>query len=171
MTYSCGPAFFLASFMRLSAFLLPCLILAGTACQRPTDRGNTTPPVTNMTPDATLRDTRWVLRQVSSQPLSETFPEGQEPFLFISAAGTAEGSGGCNRFRGGIKPVENDGELEFAPLQSTRMACPSLTTEQRLGEALAATRAYRIAGNTLLLYGNSERTGEPLAQFEAVHLR
>ncbi len=157
--------------MRLSAFFLFCLLLAGTACQRPTDRGNTAPPVTNITPDASLRDTRWVLRQLSSQPLHETFPEGQEPFLFISAAGTAEGQGGCNRFRAGLKPVENDGELQFAPLLSTRVVCPSLDTEQSFTQALEATRAYRITGNTLMLFGNPERTGEPLAQFEAVHLR
>ncbi len=157
--------------MRLSALFLPCLLVAAAACQRPTDRGNTAPPVTNITPDASLRDTRWVLRQLSSQPLHETFPEGQEPFLFISAAGTAEGLGGCNRFRAGLKPVENDGELQFAPLLSTRMACPSLTTEQSFTQALEATRAYRITGNALMLYGNSERTGEPLAQLEAVHLR
>ena len=157
--------------MRLPAFFLSCLLLAGAACQRPTDRGNTTPPVTNITPDASLRDTRWVLRQLSNRPLGEAFPEGQEPFLFISAAGTAEGQGGCNRFRAGLKPVENDGELQFAPLLSTRVSCPSLDTEQSFTQALEATRAYRIAGNTLMLYGNSERTGEPLAQFEAVHLR
>ena len=157
--------------MRVSTFLLSSLLLVGAACQRPTDRGVTVPPVTNITPDASLRDTRWVLRQLSSQPLTETFPEGQEPFLFISAAGTAEGLGGCNRFRGGLQPVQNDGELLFAPLLSTRMACPSLTTEQSFTQALEATRAYRITGNTLMLYGNSARTGEPLAQLEAVRLR
>ena len=157
--------------MRRVAFSLSWLLVAGTACQRPTDRGTTVPPMTTITPDAPLRNTRWVLRQVNNQPVSETFTEGQEPFLFISGAGTAEGQGGCNRFRGGLKPVANDGELQFEPLLSTRMACPALETEQAFTKALDATRSYRIAGNTLLLYNNPQRTGDPVAQFEAMFLR
>ena len=157
--------------MRCVALLLPWLLVAGAACQRPTDRGNTVPPLTTITPDAPLRNTRWVLRQVGTQPVGETFTEGQEPFLFISGAGTAEGQGGCNRFRGGLKPAANDAELQFEPLLSTRMACPALDTEQAFTKALDATRAYRITGNTLMLYNNATRSGEPIAQLEAVSLR
>ena len=157
--------------MRRVALLLPWLLVAGTACQRPTDRGTTAPLMTTITPDAPLRNTRWVLRQVGSQPMSETFTEGQEPFLFISGSGTAEGQGGCNRFRGGLKPATNDGELQFEPLLSTRIACPALDTEQAFTQALDATRAYRITGNTLMLYNNAQRSGDPVAQFEAVFLR
>jgi len=156
--------------MKLTAFLLPCLLLAGSACQRVTDRANTTPQATTLTPDAPLRETRWVLRQIGGQPISEPAAAGQEPYLFISAAGTAEGQGGCNRFRGGLKPATEDAELEFAPLMSTRMACPELVTEQAFTQALDNTHAYRITGNLLLLYADAERTGTPLAQLEAVKL-
>ncbi len=156
--------------MKYSASFLLCLLLAGSACQRVTERSSTTPPASSITPDAPLRDTRWVLRQVGGQPVPATTPPNQEPYLFISAAGTAEGQGGCNRFRGGLKPATDDGELEFTPLLSTRMACPELVTEQAFSQALETTRAYRITGKLLLLYPNAERTGTPLAQLEAVPL-
>jgi len=156
--------------MKLTAFLLPCLLLAGSACQRVTERANTTPQATTLTPDAPLRETRWVLRQVAGQPVPEVAAPGQEPYVFISAAGTAEGQGGCNRFRGGLKPATDDGELQFAPLMSTRVACPELVTEQAFTQALDNTRAYRITGKLLLLYPDAERTGTPLAQLEAVPL-
>ena len=156
--------------MKYPASLLLCLLVAGSACQRVTERASTTPPATSITPDAPLRETRWVLRQVGEQPVAETAEPTQQPYLFISAAGTAEGQGGCNRFRGGLKPATDDGELEFAPLLSTRMACPELVTEQAFTQALETTRAYRITGKLLLLYANAERTGTPLAQLEAVPL-
>jgi heat shock protein HslJ len=156
--------------MKLTAFLLPCLLLAGSACQRVTERANTTPLATTLIPDASLRETRWVLRQVGGQPVPEVASPGQEPYMFISAAGTAEGQGGCNRFRAGLKPATDDGELQFAPLLSTRMACPELVTEQAFTQAIDNTRAYRITGKLLLLYPDAERTGTPLAQLEAVPL-
>jgi heat shock protein HslJ len=157
--------------MKFAAFSLPCLLLLSVACQRITDRTATTPVATNVTiPDAPLRETRWVLRQVNGQPIATPTTPGQEPYLFISAAGTAEGQGSCNHFRGGLKPATEDAELQFAPLMSTRMACPDLTTEQAFNQALTNTHAYRITGNLLLLYPDGERTGTPLAQLEAITL-
>lgn len=156
--------------MKYPAFLLPCLLLAGAACQRVTERSATTSMATTITPDASLRETRWVLRQVGGQPVAEAASPNQTPYLFISAAGTAEGQGGCNRFRGALKPATDDGELQFAPLQSTRMACPELVTEQAFSQALDNTHAYRITGKLLLLYADAGRTGTPLAQLEAVPL-
>ncbi|QKG57115.1 META domain-containing protein [Hymenobacter sp. BRD128] len=156
--------------MKYPAFLLPCILLTGAACQRVTERSATTPMATSITPDASLRETRWVLRQVGSQPVAEVASPNQTPYLFISAAGTAEGLGGCNRFRGALKPATDDGELQFAPLQSTRMTCPELETEQAFAQALENTHAYRITGKLLLLYADAGRTGTPLAQLEAVPL-
>ena len=160
--------------MRFQPSFLPCLLLIGAACQR-TDRGNSTPLVSSVstvtTADAPLRETRWVLRQVAGQPIAAVPANGQEPFLRITAAGTAEGQGSCNTFRGVLEPVSDDGELKFAPLLSTRMACPAIATEQQFSRALSATRAYRIKGDTMLLYASAERTGTPLARLEAVYLR
>lgn len=157
--------------MRSFTFLITCLALAGTACQR-TERGASRPLVgSTITPAARLRETRWVLRQLAGQPTAAVPPNGQEPFLRITDAGTAEGQGGCNHFRGALKPATDDGELQFGALTSTRMACPALEAEQKFTQALNATRTYRISGDTLRLYADAGRTGTPLAQLVAVYLR
>lgn len=118
------------------------------------------------TPTAPLRETRWVLRRIASQPVGDT-TSSHQPYLRITDAGTAEGQGSCNRFRGSLQPTTNDGELQFSPLLSTRMACPALSTETLFTKALQSTRAYRIQGDTLWLYGNAERSGTALARLEA----
>lgn len=156
--------------MRLALFLLPASLLLHTACQR-TDRGTSipsasTPISTGTTPDAPLRDTRWVLRRIASQPVADT-TGGHQPYLLITPAGTAQGQASCNTFRATLQPAVNDGELQFSPLLSTRMACPTLSTERIFTQALQSTRAYRIKGDTLWLYGNAERNGTALARLEA----
>ncbi|QKG53104.1 META domain-containing protein [Hymenobacter sp. BRD67] len=157
--------------MRRFAFLLPCLILVGTACQRVTDRANTTPMVSAITtPDAPLRETRWTVFAMGGQPLAPAASPDQVPYLLISNAGTAEGMSGCNRFRGGLKPAETDGQLQFANLGSTRMACPLMDTEHKFTQALDATRYYHISGDTLRLYTSAERTGTPLVQLVAAKM-
>jgi len=160
--------------MRPLFVILPSLLLVGAACQR-TDRGSSAPlvsaaPAAPTTPDARLRETRWVLRRIASQPVADT-AGGQQPYLQITEAGTAEGQGSCNRFRGTLQPATNDGELQFSPLASTRMACPALSTETLFTKALQSTRAYRIQGDTLWLYGNAERTGTALARLVAAPAR
>ena len=145
------------------------------ACQR-TDRGSSAPlvsmaPAAPATPDARLRETRWVLRRIASQPVADSTVGGQQPYLHITEAGTAEGQGSCNRFRSTLQPATNDGELQFSPLASTRLACPALSTESLFTKALQSTRAYRIQGDTLWLYGNAERSGTALARLEATPAR
>jgi heat shock protein HslJ len=161
--------------MRPLFLILPGFLLLGAACQR-TDRGSSAPlvsttPAAPTTPDARLRETRWVLRRIASQPVADSTAGGQQPYLQITDAGTAEGQGSCNRFRGTLQPATNDGELQFSPLASTRMACPALATETLFTKALQSTRAYRIKGDTLWLYGNPERSGTALARLEAVPAR
>ncbi|HLK96755.1 MAG TPA: META domain-containing protein [Hymenobacter sp.] len=77
----------------------------------------------------------------------------------------------CNRFRGSFAlPVE--GLLRFGGLASTRMACASPTdndTDNGFMRALAATRTYRISGDTLRLFG--EAAAPPVAVLHAVYLR
>jgi heat shock protein HslJ len=154
--------------MRVS--LLP-LLIALAGCQ-PHPTGSTgTPTATTRSPApmAALRETRWVLRQLGTQPV--TVPDGgQEPYLLLRRNGTAEGQGSCNRFRG-TATSDSTKTLSFSPLMSTRMACPALATEQAFTQALAATHAYRISGDTLRLYAATEPTGAPLAKLEAVYLR
>jgi heat shock protein HslJ len=118
------------------------------------------------TPDAALRETHWVLRQLGSQKV--TVPENtSEAFLTLRANGNAEGNAGCNRFRGTFLS-ETPGELKFGPLMTTRMSCPAIETETNFSRALRETLTYRVEGDTLFLQDGAH---SPLARLEAVYLR
>ena len=78
--------------------------------------------------------------------------------LTLTAAGSAEGSGGCNNFHGTYS-LEGD-TLRFGPIASTRRACPPPVMEQetRFFAALDATRGMRIEAGSLLLLDASGAT-------------
>jgi heat shock protein HslJ len=139
------------------------LLALAAACQtKPTQEAVTTPA----RPNAPLRNTRWVPREIANQPVS--IPDNtQEPYLLLRPEGTAEGNGGCNRFRGEAIVEGADG-LRFGPLMSTRMACPALATETTFSKALAATQHYHISGDTLRLYDTGNGL---LVRLEAVYLQ
>jgi heat shock protein HslJ len=118
------------------------------------------------TPNASLRNTRWVLRMVNNQPVA--VPANGEAYLLLrNNEQQAEGNGGCNRFRGSFEQAA-DGQLKFGPLMSTKMACPDLATETGFMSALTAARTYQISGDTLRLFG--EAAPQPLAVLHAVYL-
>ena len=150
------------------SFLLLTLALMAAGCQtRPTQEAAATPPPPARTvPDAPLRETRWVLRQLAGQPV--TVPANTaEAFLTLRTDGAAEGNGSCNRFRGSFFS-ETPGELKFSPLMSTRMACPALETENNFTRALGQSQQYRISGDTLRLL---DAANTIVARLEAVYLR
>ena len=144
-------------------------LLAFSCQNRPTTQQETPPttatPPTRVVADAALRETRWVPRQLVGLPV--TVPaDTREPYLLLRADGTAEGNGGCNRFRGTFFS-ETTGELKFSPLMSTRMACPAITLENDFTRALGQSSTYRISGDTLRLFS---ATNAPVARLEAVYL-
>lgn len=144
--------------------LLPLLL---AACQTTAPATTETAAQAPTTPTASLRNTRWVLRTLNSQPVA--VPSGGEAYLLLRTdEQQAEGNGGCNRFRGTFEqPAE--GQLKFGPLMSTKMACPDLQTESGFMSALQSARTYQISGDTLRLFG--EITAQPSAVFHAVYLR
>ncbi|MDB5270983.1 MAG: hypothetical protein JWP58_4023 [Hymenobacter sp.] len=150
--------------MRLSFFLLT---LVAVGCQtRPPQETSASRPPARVVPEAQLRETRWVPRQLAGQ-LVAVPADTQEPFLLLRADGTAEGNGSCNRFRGTFFS-EKPGELKFSPLMSTRMACAAIAIENEFTKALGQSSTYRISGDTLLLFN---ATSTPVARLEAVYLK
>ena len=148
---------------------LPGLLCLGCQTATPTTAGSPAASSRPPAPAAALFETRWVVRQLGSQPI--TVPEGgQEPYLLLRHAGAAEGQASCNRFRGSAF-TDSTSTLSFSPLLSTRMACPAIATEQAFTQALAATHSYRISGDTLRLYAAPTPGATPLARLEAVYLR
>ena len=149
--------------MRLSFFLLT---LMAVGCQtRPPQETAGAASRARLAPDAKLRETRWVPRQLAGQ-LVAVPADTQEPYLLLRADGTAEGNGSCNRFRGTFSS-EKSGELKFSPLMSTRMACAAIATENEFTKALGQSNTYRISGDTLFLFN---ATSAPVARLEAVYL-
>lgn len=154
-----------------TSLLISALLLA-TGCQTAAPTTPTSPPTsqTATTPDAALRNTRWVLRQLTGQQVPP--PTNSEPYVLLRQdEANAEGNGSCNRFRGTYESA-TDGQLRFGPLLSTRMACASpdgTTTETSFMRALESTRTYRISGDTLRLYADGSTT--PAAVLHAVYLR
>lgn len=147
--------------------------LVASGCQATSGtRAGASPAITAdaKTPDAELRNTRWVLRALAGQPVPA--PTNSEPYVLLrSTELAAEGNGSCNRFRGSFA-LPAPGQLRFGDLLSTRMACAGPegnATESGFMQALAATRTYRISGDTLRLYG--EAATQPVALLHAVYLK
>jgi heat shock protein HslJ len=155
---------------RTSLFLSLATLISAAGCQSPPTTNTSSPTAASplATPTAALYETRWVLRQVGTQPVAVP-AGGQEPYLLLRHKGNAEGQGSCNRFRGSAF-TDSTKSLTFSPLLSTRMSCPAIATEQAFTQALAATHSYRISGDTLQLYATPEPSTTPLARLEAVYL-
>lgn len=71
------------------------------------------------------------------------------------------GFNSCNRYFGSIARLDS-GVLEFAPLASTRMACPDDALEAPFMGLMREVRGFAFAGDTLSLTGSA---GEPLLRF------
>jgi copper homeostasis protein (lipoprotein) len=121
-------------------------------------------PVSN----ATLENTYWKLIALAGQQarVADNIPE---PHLLLHPAQTqASGSTGCNGFSGSYQ-LSGD-SLRFSQLVSTLRACvdPELNRQERVFlEALAATRTWRVTGDTLIL----SREAGLVARFRAQYLR
>lgn len=129
-------------------FPLLFLTLLAVGCQAPPaqETAAAAPP---STPDANLRETRWVLRQLAGKSVTKP-ANTEEAYLMLRTDGAAEGNGSCNSFQGKFSS-EKPGELAFTPLRSTRMACPAMSTESEFMRLLSEVGTYRISGDTLRL--------------------
>lgn len=63
---------------------------------------------------------------------------------------TVSGYNGCNRYFGSIAQLDS-GVMEFAPLASTRMACPEDSLEVPFMEQMRQVRHFSFLGDTLSL--------------------
>ena len=113
--------------------------------------------------DASLTNTRWLLRSLGSERL-QTAAGQRPPFLqFVPAdeGNRVHGYSGCNQFNGGYS--QGHGRLGFGNLAVTGMACPEMELEARFLHMLQAVSSFDIQAGWLIL---SDPGGE-LATFEA----
>ncbi|WP_165963599.1 META domain-containing protein [Hymenobacter radiodurans] len=143
--------------LRLLLFFLPLFLFS--ACKTAKDT----------TPNASLRNTRWVLRTLGATPI--TTPENSQEIdlQFNATTDQIAGYAGCNRYFGRFEQPTN-AALRLLNIGSTRMLCEARQqVETDYLKALQEVSRFQIKGDTLRLYaGTSE---EPLAIFEAVYLR
>ena len=86
--------------------------------------------------------------------------ENQElPFIgFDTATGKVYGNSGCNRMMGSIDLNSKPGTIDMSRLGSTRMACPDMSGERELLQALDKVVRFDAEGevkpvNKIALYG------------------
>ncbi|GAB3726958.1 hypothetical protein GCM10027594_08800 [Hymenobacter agri] len=151
--------------MRFSLLILA-VLAAGCNTRPAQETAAASIPPASRTPNAPLRETRWVLRQLAGKPVSVP-ANTREAYLLLRADGTAEGNGSCNRFRGSFFS-ETESELKFSPLMSTRMSCPAIDTENDFTRALGKANSYEISGDTLRVL---DASGAAVARLEAVYLK
>lgn len=115
-------------------------------------------------PEAELLGTYWRAVEIDGKPVAPQPPK-REAHLVLTAEGKrVSGSTGCNRFTGTFEQTA-DG-FHFSKMASTRMACPPPLDAQEGAflQALNATTAVGISGNTLEL---KDAEGRVRLRFEA----
>ena len=106
--------------------------------------------------DTSLGGIRWMLVEVVGAAARSATPERAAYLELSPSEGRATGNTTCNRFSG---PYSLSGDsLGFGALISTKMACvDSALNAQEVAflGALQTTRRWRMAGDTLVLAGES----------------
>lgn len=116
---------------------------------------------------ATLRNTYWRILRLGHAEVAAT-PNRREPSLILKEGERRfSATVGCNPLTGRFRLA--DGSLSFGQVTAPRLDCPAPLTalETQLLDALAATRAWQISGQSLELL---DERGECLALLQAVYL-
>ena len=84
----------------------------------------------------------WNIVKIDGKELS-TSSNHEAPFIvFDTATGQLYGFSGCNRMMGSFNTDTQPGILQLEPVNTTRMACPDMTVEQSVIEALSKVKSF-----------------------------
>ncbi|RCW85277.1 META domain-containing protein [Phyllobacterium bourgognense] len=113
-------------------------------------------------PGGEIRNVTWLAEDIDGRGVIDN----AQTTLTINADGSANGSGGCNRFT--TSATIDGSNLSFKPAAATRMMCPPalMDQEQKFFSALERTRSHAIDADTgkLLLHDDAGKTIAQLAQ-------
>lgn len=103
-----------------------------------------------------LPGTGWVLTELAAGGADYS-----DSTLSFEPDGRVSGSGGCNRYNGGVEIAAQT--IRFGAIAATRRMCDVaiMEQEQKFFEALENSRSWRLAGEKLTLLDES---GEELAR-------
>lgn len=89
----------------------------------------------------------WNIVEINGATVLPSNMTGDYPFLnFDTSSGRLSGNSGCNRVMGSFDASAKAGVLEFGPIAGTRMACPDMTIEQNVLNALKNVKGYKTIG-------------------------
>ena len=114
--------------------------------------------------DLRIEGIRWVLIELSGQPVQAPQGSEQAHFELLAAESKVVGHASCNRFFGSYE-IKRGNRISFGNnMGMTMMACPDMDTEMAFMEAMRKADNYAISANQLSL--NKARMA-PLARFSA----
>lgn len=100
----------------------------------------------------------WTLSKIKGNETANLF--GEDPATFIyTDGGAVNGNAGCNNYRSQVSL--NGDTISFAPIASTRIACPNLEGEQTFLNILSTPVEGSIKGDKLFF----SQKGEPVLEF------
>jgi heat shock protein HslJ len=99
-----------------------------------------------------LEGTNWLVEAIDGGSVMEDV----QPTVKFGKEGRVSGSTGCNLFSGAF--TEENDQIQFGPLASTRRACPPkvMSQERLFLEAMAAVRSFSVDKNGLLHLTDTE---------------
>jgi len=119
------------------------------------------------TPNTSLVNTYWKPVELENQPVTLGAGEKELHMVLVSEGKGVRGYSGCNRFMGIFEQKGN--QLTFGQMASTSRACAQgMEQEMAFLKALNTTQHYKIQGDTLWLYDDTDRL---IVRFEAVYLQ
>ena len=86
---------------------------------------------------------KWNIVDVNGEAIKVASAEDAPYVGFDVVNGSISGFAGCNRIMATFNTNIPEGELELSHVASTRMACPDMSTEQRVIDALNSVKGYK----------------------------
>ena len=108
-----------------------------------------------------LQVTNWNLFSLMGNNVTVADSLGKQACIVFNKDGTVTGNGGCNSFSGNYELNDNS-QIKFGPIISTKMYCPNAKEEVLYFDLLSRTDNYLIKADTLYL---RNRTMDSTAKF------
>ena len=92
----------------------------------------------------------WNITEINNKALDASKSDNV-PFIgFDTNKNLVYGSTGCNRLTGALKADAKAKTIDFGVLGSTRMMCADMDTEQKVLEAMATVKTYKLEGKAVI---------------------
>lgn len=88
----------------------------------------------------------------------------KEAHIKFQKDGRVIGNLGCNNFFGQFN--QNDENIEFSKVASTKMMCPNIKTEDAFAKVLSGVKTFKIKGESMSFF---DKENKEIASFKAVY--